>query len=61
MGSVLHLVSKKFKITLYLEHSYASNRKITFTVTNRWHSKTEQSRFRSMHRAQPAMAKPEWR
>lgn len=50
MGCVLHLLSKKFKMTIYLETSYASDRKIAFTVTNRWHSKTEQSRFRSMHR-----------
>lgn len=40
----LHLLIKKFKI---LEPSYVHDRKITFTVTNRWHSKTEQSGFRS--------------
>lgn len=48
MGCVLHLLSKKFKMTLYLEASYAFDRTIAFTVANRWHSKAGQSRFRTL-------------
>lgn len=60
MGCVLHLLIKKFKI---IEPSYACDRKITFTVTNRWHSKTEQPGFRSVHRKhiQQWIAVPVWK